>query len=96
MGGIQYEHLRGPGASTLAAKWPGGGVVAASPGHDIRAALHPNNYISGSFPVGTCSVPSRGQTLAGITENKLWPARPWASGEQCWVVSRGYTWFTRL
>lgn len=33
-------------------------------------------------PVGTCSVPSRGQTLAGLIENKLWPARPWVSGEQ--------------
>ena len=47
-GGIHYEHLEGPGASTLAARWPGEGVAAASPRCDTGAALRLSNYISGS------------------------------------------------
>lgn len=66
-GGIYYEHLGEPRASTLAVSRPGAVVAPSSPKCDTGAALRLNNYISGNAPE---KVPAW-QTLAGITGNKL-------------------------
>lgn len=100
-GGIYDEHGGGPGAGTLAARWPGVGVAAASLGWDPGLPSIPilTSQAASASRVSICSAPSRGQTVAGITESKPGPPRPWASGErlcQGWGVCGGYTSFTRL
>lgn len=75
--------------------WPVQGVTAGLPSH-------PNNYTLGSVQswVGSCSVPSRGQTLSGVPENKRGHAGPGCLGSSSatagLAVCGGYASFTRL